>query len=315
VLIPPIWADMNNKHTQTVCANNSKMRRITTIKELYNVLGYNEYSVDRLIDIQDTGKIPFDFPEEVPPFILDLYQIGIQKKFTCNLKYGFSKYNLDKGTLMFTEPGQTLSWKDKKMDEGYILFFHPDLLNGYELNKEINSFNFFSYNANEALSLTEKEEGRIISLLENLQSEIHHEEYSQQIVISILGLILEYSNRFYKRQFITVEQSNNYVETFKDLLKNYYKLEREMVVPNVQTFSEQLNVTPAYLSDVLRINTGKTAIEHIHTKIISEAKILLKQTDLTASEIAIKLGYDSPHYFSRLFKKKINLTPIQFRNS
>jgi len=291
------------------------MRRIRTIKELYNFLGYDEYSEDRLIDIQDTGKISFDFPETVPPFILDLYQIGIQKKFTCNLNYGFSKYNLDKGFLMFTEPGQTLSWKDKKMDEGYVLFFHPDLLNGYELSKEINSFDFFSYNANEALSLTEKEEGRIISLLENLHSEIHHEEYSQQIVISILGLILEYSNRFFKRQLITVEQSNNYVETFKGLLNNYYIQESEIIVPNVQTFSEQLNITPAYLSDILKINTGKTAIEHIHTKIISEAKILLKQTELTATEIAIKFGYDSPHYFSRLFKKKTNLTPIQFRNS
>ncbi|RUT78985.1 AraC family transcriptional regulator [Ancylomarina longa] len=291
------------------------MRRITTIKELHNFLGDDEYSEDRLVDIQDTGNISFDFPKTVPPFILDLYQIGIQKKFTCNLNYGFSKYNLDKGTLMFTEPGQTLSWKDKKMDEGYVLFFHPDLLNGHELSKEINSFNFFSYDTNEALILTEKEEERIISLLENLHSEIHHEEYSQQIVISILGLILEYSNRFYKRQFVTVEQSNNYVETFKGLLNNYYIQENERIVPNVQTFSEQLNITPAYLSDILKINTGKTAIEHIHTKIISEAKILLKQTKLTASEIAIKFGYDNPHYFSRLFKKKTNLTPIQFRNS
>jgi len=291
------------------------MRRIRTIKELYNFLGYDEYSEDRLIDIQDTGKISFDFPETVPPFILDLYQIGIQKKFTCNLNYGYSKYNLDIGKLMFTQPGQILSWKDKKMNEGYILFFHPDLFSGHKLSTEINNFNYFSYHANEALVLTEDEEEKINSLLEDLYTEIHHNVYSEQIVISILSLILEYSNRFYKRQFITQEKSNNYVATFNGLLDNYYKLENEIVVPNVQTFSDQLHITPAYLSDILKINTGKTAIEHIHTKIISEAKILLKQTNLTASEIAIKFGYDSPHYFSRLFKKKTNLTPIQFRNS
>ena len=291
------------------------MRRITTIKELYNFLGYDEYSEDRLIDIQKTDKVPFNFPETVSPFILDLYQIGIQQKFTCNLNYGYSKYNLDKGKLMFTGPGQMLSWKDKKMEEGFILFFHPDLFSGHELSKKINNFNFFSYSVNETLSITEIEEEKIISLFENLHSEIYHEEYSEQIVISILNLILEYSNRFYKRQFKTEEKTKTLVAAFKELLKNHFKQESGIIVPNVQTFSKQLNITPAYLSDVLKINTGKTTIEHIHTKIISEAKILLKQTDLTASEIAYKFGYDSPHYFSRLFKKKTNFTPIQFRNS
>lgn len=292
------------------------MKKFTSIKEFYSFLGYDYFPENELFDIQKTDNLTFDFPKTVEPFALYLYQIGIQKKFTCTMNYGHSRYNLEAGKLMFTKPGQIISWKDKVMNEGYVLFFHPDFLIENRLSKEIKKFNFFSYSTNEALDVIEEEEKQLMHLFDSLHKEINSKDYSIEINLSILNLILEYSNKFYKRQFLSENKNNNKVEAFNNLLDNYYNYQNTITIaPNVQTFSEQLNITPTYLSDILKANTGKTAIEHIHSKIINEAKILLKQTKHTASEIAYQLGYDSSHYFSRLFKQKTQLTPIQYRNS
>lgn len=204
--------------------------------------------------------------------------------------------------------------------EGWMLVFHPDFIQSYALGKRIKEYGFFSYANHEALHLSDKEETIIAGLMQNLKQEIEAmiDNYTQDVVVSHIDLLLNYCNRFYNRQFITRKKaSNDLFLKFEDLLAAYYQNDDFSVagLPTVQYFAEKLSVSPHYLNDMLKNLTGQTTQQHIQNQLLEKAKELLSTTELSVSEIAYRLGFEYPQSFSKVFKNKTNQTPLVFRQS
>jgi len=200
------------------------------------------------------------------------------------------------------------------------LLFHPDFLATYPLAKKIKDYGFFSYSVNEALHLSEKERVIITSVFKNINDELQNriDDYSHDLIISHVETLLNYSNRFYRRQFITRKVvSSNLLQKLEEILEDYFRNERTLTqgIPTVQFLAENLNITPGYLSDMLRSLTGQNAQQHIHNKLVEKAKEKISTTNLTISEIAYQLGFMHPSSFNKLFKSKTNLSPLEFRQS
>ncbi|SFW67096.1 AraC-type DNA-binding protein [Chitinophaga sancti] len=198
--------------------------------------------------------------------------------------------------------------------------FHPDFLAGYPLAKTIKNYGFFSYEVNEALHLSEKEEEILENIFKNIENEYQSniDQFSQDVIIAHIELILQYSNRFYNRQFITRKIANNEILVrLEKLLDDYFNDDEKLVagLPTVQQIAEHLNISPNYLSDMLRSITGQTTQHHIHEKLIEKAKELLTTSNLSISEIAYRLGFEYPQSFNKLFKKKTDISPLEFRQS
>jgi AraC family transcriptional regulator, transcriptional activator of pobA len=190
----------------------------------------------------------------------------------------------------------------------------------YPLAKKIKEYGFFSYVANEALHLSEKEKETVLSIFKIIDEELNSriDDFSQDVIISQIELLLNYSNRFYKRQFITRKGINNdLLQKLEAILDDCFNDEKSLMegIPTVQFLSAKLNISPSYLSDMLRSLTGQNAQQHIHNKLIDKAKEKLSTTDLSVSEIAYQLGFEHPQSFSRLFKTKTTLSPLEFRAS
>jgi len=252
-------------------------------------------------------------------FTSDFYMIGFKKLKAGVFKYGRTTYDHQNGSMSFAKPRQIIEMKDLEFDEdGFLLFFHEDFLNGHNLHTEIQRYNFFDYEVNEALHLSPKEEETMWELYRKIEAEYYskQDEYSRNIILGHISSILQYSQRYYKRQFSNrVEISGKTVSKFNELLNRYFAGGRfhEKGLPSVNYMAEQLHLSPRYLSDLLKQETGKTAIELIHVYLIAEAKNLLKTADHSVSEIAYNLGFESPPYFSRLFKKEVGMSPNQFK--
>ena len=269
--------------------------------------------------------------DEIPPspnkvagtFIFNFYSIAIKRGFQGKkLKYGQNYYDFDEGVMSFMAPGQVLTteFSDEVPQSGWILFFHPDFLRNYPLGKKIKEYGFFSYAVNEALHLSEKEEKMIETIMKNIEQEYRSniDNFSQDVIISQIELLLNYSNRFYNRQFITRKNVNNDLLTkMEELLEDYFKGEKvsEFGLPTVKYVADELNISPNYLSDMLRSLTGQSTQQHIHDKLIEKAKESLTATSLSVGEIAHRLGFETPQSFSKLFKAKTELSPLQFRQS
>lgn len=261
-------------------------------------------------------------PKYSGTMVIGLYCIAI-KKGVGKFKYGQRYYDYDAGTMSFFSPNQVLAHEVDEadtVDSGIALNFHPDFLSGYPLAKTIKNYGFFSYELNEALHLSEEEEATVENILSNIereyQSNIDH--FSQDVMIAQIELLLQYSNRFYNRQFITRKPANNDILVrLESLLSEYFSSDKifKSGLPTVQFVSEQLNVSPNYLSDMLRTITGQTTQQHIHNKLIEKAKELLSTTALSVSEIAYQLGFEYPQSFNKLFKKKTEVSPSEFRQS
>lgn len=257
--------------------------------------------------------------------VLNFYKISFKPKMNAKLRYGQDYYDFDEGGLMFAAPGQILG--DSKQTDSdpcifsqYSLLIHPDFLWNYPLSKKIRQYGFFSYSANEALHLSEQEKAYIISIFEMIENELNSriDDFSQDVVISQIELLLNYANRFYKRQFITRKAaSNDILVKLEETLLDYFNQELSLThgLPTVQYLAQQLNLTPSYLSDMLRTLTGQNAQQHIHDKLIEKAKEQLSTTNLTVSEVAYGLGFEHSQSFSKLFKTKTNLSPLEFRRS
>lgn len=203
---------------------------------------------------------------------------------------------------------------------GWWFVMHPDFIRNYTLSKSIKDYGYFSYAVNEALHLSEKEEVMVTSIMQNIEQEYRSiiDTYSQDVMISHIELLLNYSNRFYNRQFITRKNANNdLLVNVETLLSDYFNSNKvnELGLPTVQYISKQFNISPNYLSDMLRIHTGQSTQQHIHNKLIEKAKDVLSSTALSVSEIAYQLGFEHPQSFSKLFKSKTNVSPLEFRNS
>ena len=256
---------------------------------------------------------------EVTEFTTDFYIIGFKKLKSGSIKYGRTNYDHDNGFMYFIKPRQIISMNNLELEEeGFMLMFHEDFLNGHSLYRDVKDYHFFDYEANEALHLSPKEEQIIWELFHKIQNEYHNnqDEYSHSIMLGHLDSILKYAQRFYKRQFINRNQISGKLFTkFNDLLARY--LEKEdlaaLGLPSVKFMAHALNVSTRYLSDMLKQETGKTAIELIHIHLVSEAKNRLIRDEGTVAEIAYQLGFENPPYFSRLFKKEVGLTPNDFK--
>jgi AraC family transcriptional activator of pobA len=270
-------------------------------------------TIDHQLDI----KIPSE------AHVLGFYKIGFKPNVNGRLRYGQSYYDFDKGGLLFASPNQIIGGDtDAELNDAchMTLLIHPDFLWNYPLAKKIKQYNFFSYTTNETLHLSDKEKEVILALFKNIESELEGriDELSQDVIIAQIELLLHYANRFYKRQFITRKaHSDDVLQKLEELLDAYFgnELSLKQGLPTVQYLSDHLNISAGYLSDMLRSLTGQNAQQHIHNKLIEKAKEKLSITKLSVSEIAYELGFEHPQSFSKLFKNKTNLTPLEFRNT
>jgi AraC-like DNA-binding protein len=294
--------------------------KLNSISELHKALGFPK-PLHPLISVVAYDKIKLDEEIASSPLILNFYKISYKKNLSGKIRYGQNYYDFDEGGMFFVSPNQLLvSDKDDKDYSGYTLLIHPDFIRNYPLGKSIKKYGFFSYSANEGLHLSEKEKEIIISIFENIERELNStiDDFSQDVMVSHIEVLLNYSNRFYKRQFITRKTVNNELLTeMEELLNEYFDKEETINngLPTVEYLAEQLNVSPRYLSDMLRSLTGQNAQQHIHGKLIEKAKEYLTATNLSVSEIAYQLGFEQPQSLNRLFKKKTNLTPVEFKQS
>ncbi len=249
------------------------------------------------------------------------YVISLKNIISGEIMYGRTKYDCNTGTLMFTAPNQTVVAKDITISSEYwVIAFHEDFIRGLDIRKRIKNYNFFNYNVNEALHLSPKEEQTIKSIFRNIESEYQNnqDEFSKQIIISHLETLLKYSDRFYKRQFLNREELNKDLMTrFKEILNSYFEngQQFEKGIPSIEWMAGQLGISHRYMSDSIKAESGKTAIDQINLYLIEEAKNLLLAPNVSISETAYKLGFEYPQYFSRLFKKKTGISPKEYIES
>ncbi|QJB36090.1 helix-turn-helix transcriptional regulator [Chitinophaga oryzae] len=254
-------------------------------------------------------------------FVNKFYCVALKREVRGKIRYGQQHYDYDKGVLSFTAPDQVqyLDLNNVECGSGYLLVFHRDFLLAHPLASAINDYNFFSYAVNEALHLSAEEEDDLMAILNKIDKECQHiDKYTQEIILSQIELLLKYSNRFYERQFITRKNHNHQLlAKFERLVDEHFDggttTQQELLT--VQRIAELMNLSPNYLSDLLRMHTGQNTQQHIHQKLIEKAKEKLSTTDLSVSEIAYALGFEHPQSFSTLFKKKTSLSPLQFRQA
>lgn len=252
-------------------------------------------------------------------FTTDFYIIGFKKLHKGQFLYGRTKYDHDNGSMSFIKPGQLVELRNIEVEEdGFFIFIHEDYLNGHSLREEIGRYGFFDYEANEALHLSPREEGFIWNLYNLIDVEYQNnpDEYSRNIMLTHVDSILKYAQRFYKRQFVNrIDLSGKVISKFEHLLNDWFgeDYSGNKKLPTVAAMASRLNLSSRYLSDLLKQETGKSAIELIHLYLIREAKDRLKSREQNISEIAFELGFDSLSYFSRLFKKETGYSPNQFK--
>lgn len=259
---------------------------------------------------------------DINAVIFDFYVISL-KRGCDKLLYGQQKYDFDEGLMAFLSPGQILRGEDGGVPEnleGWMLFIHPDFLWNTALAKKIKQYEFFDYAANEALFLSDKEEALINGIVENIKQEYHStiDKFSQDIIIAHLETILNYAQRFYERQFITRKISNHQIlDRLETKLTQYFNSDdlAKKGLPSVEQIANELLVSKSYLRGLLKSLTGQSTQQLIHERLIEKAKEKLSTTDLSVSEIAYGLGFEHPQSFSKLFKTKTKLSPLEFRKS
>ena len=249
------------------------------------------------------------------------YTISLKNIISGEILYGRTKYDCSTGTMMFTAPNQTIVAKDIVISsESWFIAFHEDFIRGLDIRKQIKNYNFFNYNVNEALHLSPKEEKIIKLIFKGIEAEYNNnqDEFSKEIIISHLEALLNYANRYYKRQFLNREEINKSLYTrFRNILDVYFETNQfeEKGIPTVEWLANRLEVSHRYMSDTIKTETGKTAVDQINLYLIEEAKNLLLAPNASISETAYKLGFEYPQYFSRLFKKKEGISPKEYIES
>ena len=258
-------------------------------------------------------------PEVFEPYTTDFYSVSLKKITLGEMYYGNTKYDFNNGVLMLFPPNKKVEISNINLSgKSYSLVFHKDFLLGTSVQDSIGRYGYFSYTVNEALHLSPREEEKIIQIFKNISDEYNNniDEFSKEIIISNIDALLKYSERYYKRQFITRKVINNGIlDKFNNVIEDLYSSQSEVTIPKIENIAGKLNFSPRYLSDLLKNETGKTAIEHIQLFLIDKSKELLLGSDNTVSEIAYKLGFEYPHYYSRLFKKSEGITPTEFRKT
>lgn len=291
--------------------------RIDTVKN------YNDYTgVDTLHPL--VSVVNFSELRDVPNFkrYMGIYAIFLKDTNCGDIRYGNQPYDYEDGTLVFVSPGQIYGIDNHsvvKNPKGYGLVFHPDLLVGTNLGKIIKAYSFFSYEVNEALHLSKKERQEIVVCFEKIASEINQniDKHSKTLIVSNIELLLNYCMRFYDRQFITRNHINTDILTrFENLLDEYFQSNKtqDIGLPSVTWCAEQLHLSPNYFGDLIKKETGHTALDSIQSRLIEEAKLKLFDTSQSINDIAFQLGFKYQQHFSRLFKQKTGMTPNEYRS-
>ena len=301
---------------------NIKPYRIKTISEFHRLRGLPKPE-HPLISVVNMDLITRPADKNQQNSVLDFYTVAIKRALNVKYKYGQQEYDFDEGVMFFMAPNQIFGvefGENAIKPSGWLLLVHPDFLWNTALAKIIKRYGYFDYSVSEALHLSEKEETTLIGIMQNIEQEYRSniDAFSQNVMISQIELLLNYSDRFYNRQFLTRKRaSGDLLAKLEDLLNEYFDNENDAQtgLPTVKYISDKLNVSPNYLSDMLRTLTGQNAQQHIHNKLIERAKEALTTTALSVGEIAFRLGFEHPQSFSKLFKNKTEQSPLEFRNS
>ncbi len=278
-----------------------------------------------LLSVVDVETVPQTYDAEPMSMILDFYAIAVKRMHNVKVKYGQQLFDFNEGIMSFMSPKQVFSIAVDKKDEevkksGWVIYIHPDFIWNTVLTKTIKNYDFWDYTFNEALFLSEKEEATINNIILNIKQEYDSniDKFSKQIIVSQIESLLTYADRFYNRQFITREKANHQIlDRLEKLVGEYFNSD-DLInrgLPTVQYIAEQLNLSPKYLGNLLRVLTGQNTQQYIHEKLIEKAKENLSATNLSVSEIAYKLGFEHLQSFSKLFKTKTKQSPLEFRQS
>ncbi|MFK7797695.1 MAG: helix-turn-helix domain-containing protein [Aureispira sp.] len=261
-------------------------------------------------------------PLDKSRFVFNLFQITLKSTFVGNIQYGRNSYDFQEGTMVFTAPNQVITFdgahEDLSEEKGWTILFHPDLIRNSNLGQHIDEYSFFSYESHEALHLSDKEKTALLELVDKLEQEINRsiDKHSQKLIVTNIELLLDYCLRYYDRQFYTRTNLNkDTVSKFEQLLKSYYNTEEQLEqgIPSVKYCGKALSLSPNYLSDLLKKETGQNAQEHIHFYVIERAKNKLLNSVGSISQIAYDLGFEYPQHFSKMFKSKTGMSPTEYR--
>lgn len=299
--------------------------RIKTISEFHRLRGLPkpEHPLISILTADDFTQMPERMALNA---VFDFYFIALKRIKGVKYRYGQQEYDFeDDGVLFFMAPNQVLQMEFTEEEEpgepsGWILLIHPDFIWNTSLAKTIKQYDFFDYSVNEALLLSEKEEIILNGILKNIRQEYHTniDTFSKQIIVSHIETLLNYSERFYHRQFITREKPHHQVlDRLEKILTDYFNDEELSAkgLPTVQYVAAELHISPGYLGSLLRVLTGQNTQQHIHDKLIEKAKEKLSTSSFSISEIAYQLGFEHAQSFSKLFKTKTKVSPLEFRKS
>ncbi len=300
------------------------MKPVTQLHAISEINMFFEGKVRHpLVEVVDFSKIDEHIDEDTR-ITCDFYMVMFKNYCANKVRYGRKSYDFEDGSLLCTAPGQLITMdkeiEDRKDMMGWGLFFHPDLIRGTSLGARMKDYSFFSYETNEALHLSEKEKQVLYEIVHKIDAELAEniDRHSQTLITSNIELLLNYCTRYYDRQFITRKTTNqDILSKIEGVLSNYFQSadNSEKGLPTVKYLAEQVYLSPNYLSDLLKRETGMNAKDRIHYYLIEEAKNLLLNTDKTVGELAFDLGFEYPQYFSRLFKSKTGMTPVEYRST
>jgi hypothetical protein len=317
-----MYKQLTGKIKLNLCMEQRETQRIKTISEFHKLRGLPnpEHPLVSIIDYSSI-KRPANIDEV--NLVLDFYMISLKKGIGGKMYYGQQEFDFDDGLMAFMEPNQVFRIQSdpaaREERSGWLLLIHPDFLWNTALAKGIRRYEYFDYSVNEALFLSEKEQKTLNSIIDNIKQEYQTniDQFSKQIIISQIESLLNYSERFYNRQFITREKSNHQIlERLEKLLDEYFEHTiAEKGLLSVQFIADELNISPKYLSTLLKTLTGQNTQQHIHNKLIEVAKEKLSTTNLSVSEIAYEMGFEHSQSFSKLFKSKTAQSPLEFRGS
>lgn len=300
------------------------MRHFKTIAEFHHFLGMPA-PMHPLISVVDVASVPTRDVSEPMNMAMDFYSISVKRMINFKVQYGQRSFDFNDGIMSFISPNQVLNIevddKGKKAEKsGWVIYIHPDFIWNTALAKTIRQYDFWDYALNEALFLSEKEEAMIDSIVQSIFEEYQAniDRFSKRIIVSHIEALLNYADRYYHRQFITREKSNHQaLVRIETLLREYFNSDDLLSkgLPTVAYLADAMNLSPKYLSSLLKVLTGQNTQQHIHEKLIEKAKEKLSSTDLSVSEIAYGLGFEHLPSFSKLFKAKTSLSPLEFRAS
>jgi len=304
--------------------HHNELQQINTITEFHRLRGLPK-PLHPLISLVDYSLVKHTSENNHISWVQQFYTIGLKRDVCGKFRYGQQEYDFDEGLMSFIAPGQVFrvevfDYGEAPPPSGWLLQIHPDLFWNTPLAKSIRKYAFFGYQVNESLFLSDKEENIILGIFQNIEREYREniDKFSQNIIISQIETLLNYADRFYQRQFITRKITNHYLlDRLEDFLTQYMDDDARLAqgFPSVKSVADELNVSPDYLTSMLRMLTGLTTQQHIQDKLIEKAKEKLSSTNLSVSEIAYGLGFEHPQSFSKLFKAKTDQSPLAFRQS